>query len=195
MATRLGVFGGTFDPPHVGHRVVARDVVEGLELDRLLVVPAGRPPHREARLPAALRLELVREAFRGDDRIGVSDLEVAGEGPSYTVETLARIRRERSPDELWCVIGADQLRELDTWREPRRIAELARLAVMSRAGRRPSPDDAPIDVAFTPVEVTRVDLSSTRIRERLRAGRSIRYLVPDRIRERIVEAWSDLAAG
>ncbi len=189
------MFGGTFDPPHVGHRVVARDVVEGLELDRLLVVPAGRPPHREARLPASLRLELVREAFRGDDRIAVSDLEVGREEPSYTVDTLARIRRERSPDELWCVVGVDQLRELDTWREPGRIAELARLAVMSRAGRRPSPDDAPIEVAFTPVEVTRVDLSSTRIRERLRAGRSIRYLVPDRIRGRIEEAWSELVPG
>lgn len=195
MGARLGVLGGTFDPPHLGHLVVAQDVVEALELDRLLVVPAGRPPHREAALPAPTRLELVREAFRGDDRIEVTGLETRREGPSYTVDTLARIRGERSPAELWLVIGVDQLRELHEWRTPERIAELARLAVMSRAGDRPAPDDVRIDVDFRPVEVTRVDLSSTRIRRRLREGRPIRYLVPERIRERVEEAWAALAEG
>lgn len=190
MGDRLGVLGGTFDPPHVGHLVVAQDVVEALELDRLLVVPAGRPPHRDAVLPAALRLELVRAAFRDDGRFEVSDLELRRDGPSYTVDTLQRIRRDRSPAELWCAIGVDQLRELDEWREPERITELARLAVMSREGERPEAGDAPLDIPFTALEVTRVDLSSTRIRERLRAGRSIRYLVPERIRERVEEAWS-----
>lgn len=190
MADRLGVLGGTFDPPHLGHLVVAQDVVEALELDRLLVVPAGDPPHREAALTAEVRLELVREAFRGDGRIEVSDRELRRAGPSYTVDTLEQLRAERSPAELWCIIGVDQLRELHEWREPERIARLARLAVMSRAGDLPEPGDVRVDVPFTPVEVTRVDLSGTRIRERLRAGRAVRYLVPERVRARLEAAWS-----
>lgn len=190
MGARLGLFGGTFDPPHLGHLVVAQDVVEALELDRLVVAPAGDPPHREAALPAPLRLDLVRAAFRGDDRVEVSDLELRRDGPSYTVDTLEELARERSPDELWCVIGVDQLRELHEWHEPERIARVARLAVMSRAGERPEPDDNPIDLPFRAVEVTRVDLSSTRIRERLRQGRPVRYLVPERIRERLERAWA-----
>lgn len=189
------MLGGTFDPPHLGHLVVAQDVVEALGLDRLLVIPAGDPPHRDAVLPAPMRLELVREAFRGDDRIEVSGLETRREGPSYTVDTLARIREDRSPAELWLVVGVDQLRELHEWRAPERIAELARLAVMSREGERPEPGDVRVDVDFRPVEVTRVDLSSTRIRRRLREGRPIRYLVPERIRQRVEEAWTALAEG
>lgn len=195
MTGRLGVLGGTFDPPHLGHLVVAQDVVEELELDRLVVIPAGDPPHRGAVFPARLRLELVRESFRGDDRIEVSDLEVERDGPSFTVDTLERLRAERSPDELFCVIGVDQLRELHEWREPGRIARLARLVVMSRGGDAPGPGDARADVDFEAVDVTRVDLSSTRIRERLAAGRPVRYLVPERIRARVEAAWAGLAEG
>lgn len=191
MGGRLAVLGGTFDPLHLGHLVVAQDVFEALELDRLIVVPAGEPPHRRAVLPAGVRFDLTREAFRGDERFEVSELEVERSGPSYTVETLAELERRREPDELWCVIGADQLRELHEWHEPERIARLARLAVMSREGDRPSSGDARVDVDFTPVEVTRVDLSSTRIRARLRAGETVRYLVPERIRARVEEAWAE----
>ena len=187
--SRLGVLGGTFDPPHVGHRVVAQDVHEALELDRLLVVPAAHPPHRGAVLPARVRLALTRLAFEGDDRIEVSDLEFERDGPSYTVDTLERLRRERAPEELWCVIGADQLRELHEWHEPDRIPELARLAVMSRGGDLPRPDEAGGELDFRPVPVTRVELSSTRIRERLAAGHSVRYLVPDAVREPLERAW------
>lgn len=190
--SRLGVLGGTFDPPHVGHLVVAQDVYEGLELDRLLVVPAARPPHRDARLPAAVRLELVRRSFHGDDRIEVSDLEFHREGPSYTVDTLAQLRRERSPDELWCVIGADQLAELHEWHEPLRIPELARLAVMSRGDEPAGPKGAASGVEYEPVPVTRVELSSTRVRERLDAGRSVRYLVPEQVRDPLERAWREL---
>ena len=92
MAVRLGMLGGTFDPLHIGHLVVAQDVVEELELDRLLVVPAARPPHRSTVLPPELRLQLAREAFAGDPRIQVDDLEFRREGPSYTVDTLEEIR-------------------------------------------------------------------------------------------------------
>lgn len=185
----MGFLGGTFDPPHVGHLLVAQDVVEGLDLDRLLVVPAGTPPHRQAVYPADQRLEFVRRAFAGDDRIDVSDVEVRRSETSYTVETLEWIRETMGPEELFCVIGLDQLRELGEWRDPERITTLARLVVMSRAGDEPQGKDAPPGIEFQPLSVTRVDLSSTRIRRRLRDGLPVRYLVPEAVREAVERSW------
>lgn len=184
---RIAMLGGTFDPPHVGHLVVAQDVLERLSLDRLIVVPAGDPPHRGATLPARDRLELVRLAFGGDDRIEVSDVEVGRSGPSYTVDTLEWLRQRFEPAALYLVIGADQLRTFGTWHRPGRILELATLAVMTRPGEEDLLERA--DVPFERVQVTRVDLSSTRVRARLGEGQSIRYLVPERIREMVEAAW------
>ncbi len=186
MSGRIGILGGTFDPPHIGHLVVAQDALESLELDRMIVVPAGRPPHREALLDAATRLALVRLAFEGDDRVQVSDIEVEREGPSWTVDTLEWVRRELDPEVLYLIVGADQLRSFRGWREPERILQLARLAVMTRPGEELKGTDVPHEV----VEVTRVDLSSTRIRRRLEEGMSIRYTVPERLRPEVERAWS-----
>lgn len=189
MGARLGVLGGTFDPIHVGHRIVAQDVVEALELDRMLVVPSARPPHRDAALGPERRLRITREAFRDDPRMEVSDMELRRSGPSYTVDTLEELRESRSPSALYCVIGADQLAEFASWRRPGRIVELAELVVMNRAGREPDPPAELPDLPFRSVEVTRVELSSTRIRERLDAGRPIRYLVPESVRPEIEAAY------
>lgn len=183
------MLGGTFDPLHVGHLIVAQDVSERLDLDRLLVVPAGRPPHREAVLAARTRLRLVREAFEGDDRIEVSPLEIRREGTSYTVDTLAAIVERRSPADLFCIVGVDQLGTFDTWHRPDRILELATLVVMARGGVEPDEVDVPTGVEFRSVEVTRVDVSGSRIRRRLEEGRPVRYLVPEAIRESVEEAW------
>lgn len=200
------MLGGTFDPPHVGHAIVAHELLERLPLDRLLVVPAGHPPHRTARFPAQLRYELVRTLFEESPGIEVSDLELRRRGPSYTVDTLARIRTEHRPERLYCIVGDDQYRLLHTWHEPARLTELARLVVVTRgaAGRddepstsRPGgePDEGRARVPHTRVCVTRVDVSSTQIRERLRQGRSVRFLIPDRIRPRVERAWAELSAG
>ncbi|MEJ2483010.1 MAG: nicotinate (nicotinamide) nucleotide adenylyltransferase [Gemmatimonadota bacterium] len=185
---RIGVFGGAFDPPHVGHLIVAQDVFEALRLDRLLVVPSARPPHRAARLPAEVRLALTQDAFADDARMIVSEMELRRPGPSWTVSTLASIRKEWKPDRLWLVIGSDQYRSFDDWREPEKILELAELAVMPRDGAAPARDPR---YPFIPVPVTRVDVSSTRVRDRLDAGRDVRYLVPETIRERLIEIWSE----
>lgn len=186
--SRIGVFGGTFDPPHVGHRIVAADVLEALDLDRLVVVPASRPPHRSAALPADLRLELTRKAFAGDTRIEVSDVEFGRDGPSYTVDTLERIRVALPDVRLFLVIGCDQYEGLGGWRHPERIVELAEIAVMRRDGRPPADDPR---YPFRVVDVTRIDLSSTEIRRRLAAGRSVRYLVPDVILDDVERAWAE----
>ncbi len=183
----MGIFGGTFDPPHVGHVAVAGDVADFLGLDRLLFVPAGEPPHKsgEAVTPAALRLTMVRAAADADPRFEVSTLEIDRPGPSYTVDTVRALRSSLPGAELFVIVGADQLRVFDTWHEPEEIVRLARLAVMDRGGQSAETlaDGLPLasDAVFVPV--TRVDVSSTMVRERRLQGRDIRDLVPDAVRE------------
>ncbi len=179
---RIGVFGGTFDPPHLGHLVVAADVFEALRLDRLLLVPSAQHPFKGSSVRATpeLRVEMIRAAVEGDPRFEVDEVELHREGPSYTVDTL-RALRERYPDaELFFLIGADNLRELPAWREPEEVVRLATLVVMSRGGEHAG-SGAPYPAAA--VNVTRVDISATEIRRRAGSGRSIRYLVPEAVRE------------
>lgn len=185
---RIGIFGGAFDPPHVGHRIVAMDLVEALELDRLLVVPAARPPHRTTAWPAETRLALARSAFAGDPRIEVSDLELRRDGPSYTVDTLEQVRASHPDARLFLVVGRDQYEKFGAWHRPERIVELAELVVMRRDGKAPRSDGR---YPFREVDVTRVDLASTDVRNRLAEGRSIRYLVPEAIHDAVRRAWKE----
>jgi nicotinate-nucleotide adenylyltransferase len=187
---RLGLFGGTFDPPHIGHLVVAQDVVEALELDRLLFVPARMPPHKTDReiSPPGIRLEMVLAMAAGNDRFGVSEVELSRGGPSYTVDTLSHFREQDPEAEIFFVMGSDQATALDTWQEPGRVVALATLVVMDRAGAGvPSGK-------FLSVPVTRVDISATEIRKRVLDGRSIRYLVPEAVRQ-IIESNRLYRAG
>lgn len=178
---RIGVFGGTFDPPHLGHLVVASDACGALGLDRVLWIPSAVPPHKVATVqaPAEARLEMVRAAIEGDPRFEADDLELRRPGPSYTVDTLRDLARRHAGAELVLLIGADNLREIPGWREPQEILKLARVAVLSRDGAG-VPPDAPVPAVA--VEVTRVDVSATEVRRRAAAGETIRYLVPDAVR-------------
>ena len=186
------MFGGTFDPPHVGHLIVAQDAVEALGLDELRFVVAGDPPHKAESAASPEQRARMTEAAVGDDpRLRVSRVELEREGASYTVDTLRRLREDEPDAGFVLLIGADQLRDFASWREPGEIARLARLVVMAREGhdpRRVDPSvDLGVDVEYDVVDVTRVDISSTRIRERISSGRSVRYLVPAAVR-RIIEA-------
>jgi nicotinate-nucleotide adenylyltransferase len=176
---RLGVYGGAFDPPHLGHLVAAADACDALGLHHLLWIPSAVHPLKAVRTAADVRLEMVRAAIAGDPRFAADDLELRRTGPSYTVDTL-RALRARLPDaELFFLTGADNLADLPRWREPDEIVRLATLAVVSRAGD-VLPPDAPYPAVA--VTVTRVDVSSTEIRRRVAAGLSIRYLVPEAVR-------------
>ena len=176
---RLGVYGGAFDPPHLGHLVAASDACDALALDRLLWIPSAVHPLKPVRTAADVRLEMVRAAIQGDPRFRADDLELRRTGPSYTVDTL-RALRAREPDaELFFLVGADNLAELPRWREPGEIARLATLAVVGRAGETLPPDGPYPAVA---VQITRVDVSSTQLRRRVAAGQTLRYLVPEAVR-------------
>lgn len=156
----------------------------------MLWIPAGDPPHkRDAGVsPAPLRLEMTRAAAAADARFEVATLELERAGPSYTVDTVRALRRGHPEDELWLILGTDQLRVLDTWREPDEIVRHARLAVMDREGASAEAAARAHAVArnAVPVPVRRVDVSSTDVRARVREGRDITGLVPPGVQEIIV---------
>lgn len=185
---RIGIFGGTFDPPHVGHVSVARDVADALDLDEVVWIPAGRPPHkpRDASAPAELRLAMTRAAAAADPRFRVEDLEVRREGPSYTVDTLRELRERAEageaegagPAELILIMGHDQYRSLATWRSPDEVRRLATLAVMDRGGEALGEAEPR---ALLRVSVGRVDVSSSDIRERIGRGEDVSDRVPESV--------------
>lgn len=181
---RVGLFGGTFDPPHVGHVAVATDVADALELDRVLWMPAATSPFKvgEEGTDPALRLEMAREAAEVDPRFRVRDDELRRGGVSWTVDTLRALRRELEPDAvLYLILGADQLASFDRWREAEEILRLATPAIMDREGEdagEAAPDLPGMERAVH-VPVTRVDVSSTRVRERIRAGEDVSTMVPE----------------
>jgi nicotinate-nucleotide adenylyltransferase len=191
---RAGILGGTFDPIHLGHLLLAEQAREALSLDRVLVVPASRPPHKPGRVhtPFELRLEMARLAVDGAEGLAVSDIERDPARPSWTIDTLRRLQATPGfPAETWLLLGGDSLEELPTWREPEEIVRLARLAVYPRpgwdaateAGRLPAAQAAWRDAGrLVLLDGPRLALSSSEIRERVRAGKSIRYLVPEPVR-------------
>ena len=185
---RLGLFGGSFNPPHVGHLAVAEACAEGAGLDRVVWVPAATPPHKQGRAdvaPAADRLALVRAAVAGNARFGVSDAEVERAGVSYTVDTVRAVAERHPGADLALVLGGDSLAGFASWREPRAILDLARLVVYGRPGADPGAVPPWVLDRVTRVEGPLVDLSSTELRARIGAGRTVRYLVPDAVRAEI----------
>jgi len=186
---RIGVFGGTFDPPHVGHLLLASDAREALRLDNLIFVPAATQPFKIHAPPVASpldRLEMVRLAVADDANYTVDDTEIGRKGLSFTVDTLEHLSKRHPGAGLFLLLGEDALAGLEQWRNPGRIRELATLAVMRRSGREGAPA-APIAAGVTAVSTRRVDVSSTEIRDRLRAGKSIKGFVPESV-ERFIEA-------
>jgi nicotinate-nucleotide adenylyltransferase len=179
---RVGILGGTFDPPHLGHLVVASEASEALGLERVLWVPSAEHPFKrgQVRTPAEVRLALVRAAIQGDPRFEACDLELRREGPSYTVDTLRQLSALHPGAELFLLVGADVVREMPAWREPQEVARLATIVAITRGGEG-LPEGSMLPAL--PVPVTRVDVSATEIRRRVAAGLTIRYLVPEPVRD------------
>jgi nicotinate-nucleotide adenylyltransferase len=179
VTRRLGIFGGTFDPVHVGHLILAQEALEQLDLDRLWFLPASRPAHKRARAitPVSHRIAMLRHAVRGNPRFTISRIEADQDGPSFTVTTLERLARTERAD-LSVLMGQDSLEEFRTWREPDRILALARLVVAPRGERAPRLDAATRRrVVF--LDQPRIGIASSDIRRRLRRGAAVRYWVPD----------------
>ncbi len=183
---RLGLFGGTFDPIHIGHLVLAECSREACKLDEVWFMVSGRPPHKPGeRTSVDHRLEMVRIATAGNPFFQVAEHEAKRPGPHYSVETIEAVRTERPRDELFFLIGADVLPELPTWKEPERIVATSRLVVVNRPGEA-LPSSSPFE--YETVEVPAIGVASREIRDRVRGGRTIRYLVPRGV-EAYIHEW------
>lgn len=178
---RIGLFGGTFDPPHMGHLIVAAHVREDLRLDRIIFMPAMTPPHKQDRVVTSgpERLIMVQRAIAGDPHFEASDIELRRGGVSYTIDTVRELLLERPGAELTVLIGMDNLADFGTWRDPSDIMKLATVAVMTRPGYVPGESGAPFLPQMSLCEVPHIGIAARDIRQRVAAGKTIRYLVPD----------------
>jgi nicotinate-nucleotide adenylyltransferase len=214
-AARVGIFGGTFNPVHLGHLRAAEEVVETLGLEQMVFVPSGEPPHKTASArdpiaPGALRLAWVRAATAANPRFAVDALEVERGGTSWSVETLRAIGARIAPDLPVFVLGLDAFAEVGAWREPEALFTLANFAVITRPGS-PAPEGghwlpARVRDAFElardglsarhrgagtwvrRIEIAALDISASDIRARLRCGRSVRYLLPEAVWEAVLQS-------
>lgn len=193
MANRIGLYGGSFDPIHVGHLIVARSVAETLGLRQVIFLPSAHPPHKDATtlLDASHRGEMVKLAIHGEPLFTYDDYDLTHTGPTYTVDTIAHFRTTLGPStELCWVIGADSLSELPTWHRIGDLLDTCRIVTAARPQFPPSDMNALREV-LTDDQVKRlyddilqtpgIDISSTEIRRRIRSRKSIRYLVPDTV--------------
>jgi nicotinate-nucleotide adenylyltransferase len=184
---RVGLLGGTFNPPHLAHLVCAQEALVQLGLDRVLLVPAGVPPHKEVEAEPGVehRIAMCEAAVAGDERFGVSRVDADRTGPAYTVELLRTLRAAAPADELTFIVGGDMAYSLPAWREPAAVLALARLGVAEREGVRRA--DIAERLAVLPgaaervdfFDMPRLDISSSLLRRRAAAGGPLRYLVPD----------------
>lgn len=193
-AVRLGVLGGTFDPPHLGHLVLAEQARRQLALERVLWLPAGDPWRKAAQAVSAKehRLAMVQRAIEGNPAFEVAMLELERDGPTYSADTLAALGEAHPGAQLFFLLGADALEDLPHWHQPERLIALATLAVASREGARPPAEALDLLLAglssrLVWVEMPRLDISATDLRRRAAAGESLRYLTPDAVAAYIEE--------
>ena len=191
---RIGVFGGTFDPVHLAHLILAEQCREQARLDQVWFVPAARPPHKheDELTPFERRVEMLQFAVAGQPAFRVEELEKDRAGPSYTADTLDELARRQPGNEWFLLVGSDTLRDLPTWHEPRRVVARAGLLVVARPGAAPVSVEELQTRLGAPVRVQRIeapliDISSRDLRGRVRQGHSIRYFVPRAVEMYVLE--------
>ncbi len=181
--TKIGLFGGTFDPIHNAHLLIAECAREALGLDLVYFAPAAIPPHKQkGRIisPGPHRLAMLERAIEGNDHFASLAWELERQTVSYTVETLEYLQQHHEPSTLYLILGGDSLRDFPTWRDPERIGELAQIAAIQRPGHRLSADVA-ARFQYHEIPAPMMEISSTDIRERIQRGASVRYRLPDQV--------------
>ncbi len=193
--SRIGIFGGTFDPIHQGHLVIAEQVAHALGFERVIFVPGGIPPHKPASsIKASVedRFQMVEAATQGNNKFTVDRVEIDAEEPMYSVDTVPLVKERYEGDEWFFISGADEVSNLLSWKEPDALLEETRMVAATRPGYDiTNLDRLAVELSnfdrIVPVEVSRVDISSTGIRRKLREGKSARYLLPDAVHELILD--------
>lgn len=184
---RIGVLGGTFDPPHIGHLILAQEAMVKLNLEEIAFIPAACPPHKGISPTASpqQRLEMVSLAISDNPKFKALDIELRRKGPSYTIDTILELKRTRGPGrEIFFLMGSDSLRELSTWKEPERLVKICQVVVATRPGITPKGKFAQEIIAL---EMPPVGISSTQIRKRVKRGEPVRYLVPQKVEQYILQ--------
>ncbi len=186
---KIGIFGGTFNPPHIGHLIVAEYIREEAKLDKVIFIPCSTPPHKQdknylSRIASPEhRFEMVKIAIKGNPYFEVSDIEIKRGGISYTIDTINQLIEKFKNDEFYLLIGADQFKEFHTWRSPYEIVKKVKLIVFNR------PNYIIPDTEFSKfaefITVPNIEISASSIRKRIKDGKSIKYLVPDEVEKYI----------
>jgi nicotinate-nucleotide adenylyltransferase len=177
---KIGIYGGTFDPIHHGHLILAREAVEVLGLEKVIFVPARVSPHKQ-RAPVAsaeMRLSILQVAIAGESHFSVDDRELRRPPPSYTIDTIQEIRQDASDCEIYCFVGEDNVPSLPSWHRFDELKKMVRFVVLDRSGTE--------SVHGYPVVQRKIDISASEIRKRVASVRSIRYLVPREVEEIIL---------
>ncbi|OQX92660.1 MAG: hypothetical protein B6D58_01925 [candidate division Zixibacteria bacterium 4484_95] len=184
--TRLGILGGTFDPPHIGHLILAQNAFENFKLDKVLFVPAAIQPHKQKRKvsPPEVRLRLLQLALEGDDRFDISDIELKRSGPSYTIDSLRSLQKLYKGIKLYFIIGGDNISDIATWKDPDKIFEIADVVAVLRPD---SQFEGPFKDRITLFNMPQIEISSSEIRKLVGQGKSVKYLVPDKVEKYIRE--------
>lgn len=182
MARRVGILGGTFDPPHLGHLLIAQEVQERLKLDQVFFIPAALPPHKKKVKisPAWHRLQMVKLAVKNNPKFKVLNLELKRKGASYTVDTLKDLTRRYPGTHFFLILGIDNLKYIKNWKEPEEIFKLAKVIFVPRPGYRNSKDKSRVKTGNF-LKLPDIDISSSDIRKKVKKGMSIRYLVPEKV--------------
>jgi len=185
---RIGIMGGTFDPVHLAHLIIAQEVLERLKLDQIWFVPCHTPPHKLHKKvsPARHRLNMLNLAVKGDKRFKVSDVELRRGGVSYTVDTLKELRLTIPRHVLYLILGTDNIRYLKDWKKVGEVFKLARVVWAERPGSKRRAADRWVGRAIS-VEIPQLGISSTKIRQRVRNRESITYWVPEKVRNYILK--------
>jgi nicotinate-nucleotide adenylyltransferase len=185
----LGILGGTFDPPHLAHLIAGERAVEAFELDTLFFIPANIPPHKaQERISSGEhRFAMTQLATQGNDKFEVSRIELNRPGISYTIDTLHEIKQKFSPEKIFLFIGLDQLAIFNTWHESEEIFKAAKVVVMTRPLQKLDEIDPFLVSGVKILSLPLLEISSTDIRARVREGKSVRYLVPEGVREYIAK--------
>lgn len=193
---RIGISGGTFDPVHYGHLIAAEDIRQKFNLDKVLFIPSGMPPHKDAsRIAGAVhRFNMLYSAVKDNPYFEVSRMEIEREGTTYTIDTLTQLKKLYDGAELFFIIGTDVVQDLPTWKEYEKVLGMCEFIAVLRPGYRE--EDFSSRIAYlknacmariNTVEIPLIDISSTGIRERLKNGKSVKYLVPEAVEAYIRE--------
>jgi nicotinate-nucleotide adenylyltransferase len=180
---KVGILGGTFNPIHLGHLLIAQDAMEQARLDRVIFIPAAKPAHKSAAglAPARHRLRMVKLAIRGNDRFTVDDIEIRRGGKSYAVDTVTELKRRNPEARFYFIIGSDSLRELHLWKNIARLAKICTFVVLPRPGCKCKPPRLRQSIRLRLVRGRFCDIASRDIRSRIACGQSARYLVPNAV--------------